>query len=142
MMGFSRFGRKPAAEPTSPEAALINAAATLAGALAKENAALEALDLGRAADMVFDKSRALTAFEDACRNMAGVKISDTTRRQAAEILSGELQSLARKNKRLLERGMFVQKRVLALFARAAVGRDVPCYGPAERTAPVAISAKA
>lgn len=140
------FSRKATPPPLDPAADLIGAAVRLVGMLDRENLALTALDLAGAAALVTDKSAALAAFQTACERMGGRRITDPDHAQAATLLSQQLQDLAKDNSHLLERALFVQKRVIALFARAAVSSDGERYGARGGTAPsiraVAVSARA
>jgi hypothetical protein len=95
----------------------------LAAVLAEENAALERLDLGRAAGMVAAKEAALSA----------VAAEPPPPPPRLAILGG----LARDNRRLLEHAIATQARVLELVAaaaRAAMTSEVPgpCYGDSQR----------
>ncbi len=83
----------------------------LAEALAAENAALLALNLPRAASMLADKQAALAAFNAAKRGGA----TTPALRQAAE----QLRAAADENRRLLERAITVQTRVIGIVAQAA-----------------------
>ncbi len=102
---------------------LIEAAVRLADILAAENAALVAMDLAGAAKLLGDKQAAT---------------ADLTAAQAATLfapagmkeVAGRLSDLADENRRLLERAIAVQKRVLGTVARAAqAANPQPQYGP-------------
>jgi hypothetical protein len=97
--------------------AFIDAAARLADALARENQALTALDLALAASLLADKQRAADAFL-AAQTLAPHDAS-VTRHPAARDLAARLASLAEENRRLLERAIAVQGRVIGVLARAA-----------------------
>jgi hypothetical protein len=124
---------------------LLTVAETLAEALAKENAALLAMDLSRVAALVADKAAALRALADA-QTRGPIR---QAQRPAAEQLGARLGELLEQNKRLLEIAMQVQGRVLATIARALPGvmAPAPRYGAngvlaaARRTAPMALSAR-
>jgi hypothetical protein len=109
----------------------------LADTLEAENTALAALDLPRAAGMLADKQRAVTA-------LAAVR-SVPARSEAADRVARRLQALAVENKRLLERAIAVQGRVIGVIARAAAPEVPAGYGSGritERPAPIALSARA
>ena len=116
---------------------LIQAGNRLAGALEAENAALSALDLPGAAALLADKQRAVA--ELAAASPLAVP------NPAGERIARRLQALAQENKRLLERAIAVQGRVIGVVAHAAV-RDVSpaSYGRlrGQRPAAFALSAKA
>jgi hypothetical protein len=91
----------------------------LAAVLEAENGALERLDLARAAGMLAAKQAALEAIENA-----------PPPEQSRLAATGEL---ARANQCLLEHGIAIQARVLALVAEAArtamaSEAPAPCYG--------------
>ena len=120
------------------------AAEGLAELLARENAALAAMDLPSATALVEAKRAAAEAFVAAqakAVSSGAVAVPDVVRR---------LGELASENRLLLERAMAVQQRVLAIIAEAAprVSAVAPRYGAAgglvgARTAlPVAIAASA
>jgi hypothetical protein len=116
---------------------LIAAGTLLSDALEAENTALIALDLPRAAGMLADKQRAL----------AGLAAAPTEpgSHEAAERMARRLRALAVENKRLLERAIAVQGRVIGVIARASTAAAAPVgYGAARtrRPPPFALSAKA
>lgn len=126
--------------------ALIDAAVRLADLLARENAALAALDLSRAAAMLAEKQNAAAAFALACEracpaDVAGAGVLSVARR---------LDAAAAENRRLLERGIAVQSRVLAVVASAvprALAAQAPRYGaggapPATARGALALSMRA
>ena len=123
---------------TQPVQAAVDA---LSAVLAQENAALTALDPRRAAGLLEAKRQATDALARAGTLHPGALPSRT----AAE----RLRDLALENRRLLERAITVQGRVIGIVARAAA-RPVaaPRYaahgGMARvgRTGPVALSARA
>jgi hypothetical protein len=125
---------------------LVEAAVRLADVLARENAALAALDLSRAAAMLAEKQDAASVFALAWERAHpaganGVEILSLARR---------LDTAVAENRRLLERGIAVQGRVLAVVARAvpsALAAEAPRYGaggrqPAPPRAPLALSLRA
>ncbi len=122
----------------------MRAAEGLAELLARENAALAAMDLPSATALVEAKRAAADAFVAAqakAVSSGAVPVPDVVRR---------LSDLAAENRLLLERAMAVQQRVLAIIAEAAprASAVAPRYGAAgglvgARTAlPVAIAASA
>jgi len=122
----------------------MRAAEGLAEMLARENAALAAMDLPSATALVEAKRAAADAFVAAqarAVSSGAVAVPEVVRR---------LSELAAENRLLLERAMAVQQRVLAIIAEAAprASAVAPRYGAAgglvgARTAlPVAIAASA
>ncbi len=92
---------------------LVEAATDLADMLDRENAALAALDLAAAAALAESKRRVTDSFLAARARAPAGPLG-----QEAERIATRLRDLAAENKRLLERAMFVQGRVLATIARA------------------------
>lgn len=128
---------------------LILAGHRLAEALRAENEALAALDLPRAAVLAGPKIAASDAF--AAAYAAQVKHGSAPEgpvRQAAALLAGRLDELGRENRRLLERAVALQSRVIETIAGAALPKaQVQGYAPAGRAAParapaLALSARA
>ena len=118
---------------------LMDAGTALAETLEAENSALTALDLPRAGAMLARKQRALADLAAAAARV------DTPSHHAADRVARRLQALAVENKRLLERAIAAQGRVLEVVARAAVPAEAPTgYAPArgQRPAAFALSAKA
>jgi len=107
--------------------ALIAAAVRLAEVLARENAALAALDLAGAAAMLAEKQHAGTAFALAWERARPLAPIADARDVVA--LARRLEAASVENRRLLERGIVVQNRVLAAVARA-VPRALAARGPA------------
>lgn len=112
---------------------LLQAGQRLAEALQAENEALAALDLTRAAALATAKVEACDAFaaaqaaaakeEEATRAQDGAATSSPTEeRLAAEQLALRLQSLSVENRRLLERAIALQSRVIETIAGAALPR--------------------
>ncbi|MGC8469333.1 MAG: hypothetical protein ACP5NI_05440 [Acetobacteraceae bacterium] len=97
--------------------ALIDAAVALADTLAAENAALGGLDLARAASLLPAKERATEAFL-AAQAAPGLVRSATAATQASSDLGRRLGALVLENRRLLERALAVQGRVVATVVRA------------------------
>ena len=94
---------------------LLDAAAAMAEALEAENAALAALDIGAAVRMYArkrDTAAALAAARATAKPTAG-------QRRRAETLTRALLDLTSENKRLLERALYVQGRIMRTLARAA-----------------------
>jgi hypothetical protein len=131
---------------------LIDAAVALATTLAEENAALEALDLAGAAALLREKDGVTAAFVAAQRRAAerpgGLLVG--VQRETAEQLGRQLCDLAAENRRLLERAILVQRRVVGAMARAvpkAIG-GAGRYGAtgamavARRPPPVMMSSRA
>jgi hypothetical protein len=116
---------------------LIAAGIRLADTLEAENAALGALDLPRATGLLADKQRVVAGLVAAQAAPAS--------RDAAERMARRLQALAIENKRLLERAIAAQGRVIGVIAGAATAAAAPqTYGSARahRPAAFALSAKA
>jgi hypothetical protein len=118
--------------------ALHDAAAALAEALAAENAALAAFDLGRAAAMLPAKQAAADAL---------AALLPATPEDAARPLAARLRDLLAENRVLLERAIRVQGRVLRLVAQALPQPLPRRYGATGAAAagsvtPVIVSARA
>jgi hypothetical protein len=108
-------------------AALHSAVRTLSELLRQENEALLAMDFGRAGALLASKHTAADALAAAWRAASG-DIPE------ADLL--KLGALADENRRLLNRAMRVQRRVLDLVARAARGaQPASRYGASGRAAP-------
>ncbi len=106
---------------------LPTAAASLAALLEQENRLLEALDLAAAAALLPAKQTATDAF---VRAQAHAKLRGgipPAGREAAISLGTHLRTLAAENRRLLERGLAAQGRVIAVIARAV--RTHPLMAP-------------
>ncbi len=102
---------------------LLTATNRLCDVLAAENAALAALDLPRAAAMLDAKQAAMAALT------AARSAGPTPHSPALQQGVGRLRELAEENRRLLERGLAVQSRVLAVIASAArASHPAPRYG--------------
>ncbi len=116
---------------------LIIAGTRLAEALRAENEALSRLDLLRAATLADAKMRASDAFAAAFAATArtGAK-AQGAERATADALSSRLKDLGEENRRLLERAISVQSRVIESIAGAALPRAQPAtYGGAGFRAP-------
>jgi len=128
---------------------LILAGHRLAEALRAENEALAALDLPRAARLAGPKITASDAFAAAYAAQAKHgSAPEGPVRQAATLLAGRLDELGRENRRLLERAVALQSRVIETIAGAALPKaQVQGYAPVGRAAAarppaLAISARA
>ena len=116
---------------------LIIAGVRLADALREENDALSRLDLPRAATLADVKVRASDAFAAAFAAAAktGAK-PQGTERATTDALSSRLKDLGVENRRLLERAISVQSRVIETIAGAAMPRAQPTtYGGSGFRAP-------
>ena len=117
---------------------LNEAAEHLAAVLTRENTALAALDLRRAAGMLAEKQQAAAAFV-AAQPGAGAPPAELAQR---------LHDLAQDNRLKLEHAMAVQRRIIGIIARAIRGNaPAPRYGAtgaiaAPRTGPFTLSARA
>ncbi len=115
---------------------LTEAAEHLAAVLARENAALAALDLRGAAGMLAEKQQAAAAFVAA---QPGGRTPSTE-------LAQRLRGLAQENRARLEHAVAVQRRIIGIIARAIRGTaPAPRYGATGAMAagrPVAITLSA
>jgi hypothetical protein len=100
--------------------ALMVAAGRLAEALRAENEALARLDLRAAAELVAPKRQATDAFAAAyeAARRCGARAAGPDR-TAAEEVAGRLRDLSSENRRLLERAIELQARVIETIAGAA-----------------------
>jgi hypothetical protein len=117
--------------------ALLTAGLRLAEALRAENEALAALDLPRAAGLATTKVQASDAFAAAFAAAAktGAQAQGPLR-QTAEDLTARLQLLGAENRRLLERAIAIQSRVIETIAGAALPRHTGAgYGAPGRRPP-------
>lgn len=110
--------------------ALLHAGQRLAEALREENEALARLDLSRASSLATSKVQASDAF--AAAYGAATKTGSTAQgelRSAAEQLAERLRHLSEENRRLLERAISLQSRVIETIAGAALPATRPAtYG--------------
>lgn len=116
---------------------LMEAGTALAETLEAENSALAVLDLPQAGAMLARKERALA-------DLAAAQANKTSH-DAADRMARRLHALALENKRLLERAIAAQGRVIEVVARAAAAAEAPRgYGNERGVRPVAfaLSAKA
>jgi hypothetical protein len=132
--------------------AVILAGQRLAEALRAENEALAALDLSRATGLATAKMQATDSFAGAhaaAAKLGAHAIEGTEQRRAAESLTTRLADLGAENRRLLERAIALQSRVIETIAGAAIPRAAPGgYGAAgarsmpHQTPALALSARA
>jgi hypothetical protein len=116
--------------------ALLATGQRLAEALQAENEALSALDLPSAAGLATAKMQAADAFAAAfaAARKTGARAEGLERRTAAD-LTDRLQHLGQENRRLLERAIAIQSRVIETIAGAALPRGGSgAYGAAGRPA--------
>ena len=133
---------------------MIAAGEALAETLARENAALAAMDLAAAARLYPGKDAAAAAFSAAGDTVIDGMVDSLSaeQRRLARELAERLRRLVEENRRLLERAMHVQGHVLGTVARAMAQvsprRQPPRYGAsgaladARRQPPVVLSARA
>ncbi|MFC7735580.1 hypothetical protein ACFQX4_06910 [Roseomonas sp. GCM10028921] len=110
--------------------ALLNAGQRLADALREENEALARLDLSRAATLAGAKVQATDAFSAAygAATRTGAA-AEGELRAATEKLALRLRDLSDENRRLLERAIDLQSRVIETIAGAALPASRPTtYG--------------
>jgi len=128
---------------------VVAAAMRLADAIAAENAALAAFNLPAAIAAGAGKQRAAEAFEAALRTQTAP--TERGPRQQVEMIGRRLAVLATENRRLLERAITAQRRVMQIIARAGrreLAARTTRYGAygapiaAARPRPMAISARA
>jgi hypothetical protein len=115
----------------------------LAELLNRENAALAALDFRRATALLPEKTAAISDLT-ASHVAAGTLPSGHA---DLDLIGRSLAGLASENRRLLERAIVVQQRVIGIVARAAAtAANEPAYGAHGRKArisrPMAFSARA
>ena len=108
---------------------LLAAGQRLAEALRAENEALASLDLNKAADLAAAKVQASDAFAAAYAAAAktGAKPEGPARRSTAEMAT-RLQHLGEENRRLLERAIGIQSKVIETIATAALPRAATSPG--------------
>lgn len=114
--------------------AVMHAAQRLVEALRAENEALARLDLAAAADLARGKRQAADAFEAA---YAAANRTDTRavgpERTRAEAIALSLRDLTAENRRLLERAIALQARVIEAIAGAARPAAPGTYGARGRS---------
>ncbi len=114
---------------------LLAAGGRLADALLAENEALARLDLPGAAGLSGAKMRAADAFAAAfaAASKVGARPEGAAQREGARDMAARLETLGAENKRLLQRAVSVQSRVIETIAGAALPRAAnPVYGAAGR----------
>ncbi len=114
---------------------LLAAGGRLADALLAENEALARLDLPGAAGLSGAKMRATDAFAAAfaAASKVGARPEGASQREGARNMAERLEALGAENKRLLQRAISVQSRVIETIAAAALPRAAnPVYGAAGR----------
>ncbi len=126
---------------------LMIAAQRLAEALRAENEALARLDLAAAATLATPKRQASDAFAAAyeAARRSGTRAEGEDRRSAEEV-AGRLRDLSAENRRLLERAIELQARVIETIAGAA-RPATGTYGERGRArdagaAPISVAARA
>jgi hypothetical protein len=129
---------------------LLQSAGALADTLAAENRALAGLDFVRAVTLLGAKLRATDAFIAAHEQVASAPDEMRGRRRLFTDVAARLRELAAENKRLLERAVIVQGRVIGAIVSAVpkVVGGVPRYGAGgvlaetTRVRPMALSSRA
>jgi hypothetical protein len=114
---------------------LLAAGDRLADALRAENEALARLDLPGAAGLAGAKMRCADAFAAAfaAASKVGARPEGAAQRDGARDMAARLEALGAENKRLLQRAVAVQSRVIETIAAAAMSRAAdPVYGAAGR----------
>ena len=106
---------------------IVAATRDLTDALEAENAALVALDLAAAGRLLDRKQAAAEAFTEAQRRAIAARATVDTK--ALRLAAVRLKTATEDNRRLLERAIGVQHRVLGILAQAARKADpAPRYG--------------
>ena len=127
---------------------LIQSAIALADTLAEENRALDRLEFAHALSLLEAKMRATSAFIAAQAHAASAVPEARAHRQPMEATAARLRDLAAENKRLLERAIIVQRRVIGCIVGALPrSESAPRYGASGAFAgrhvrPMALSARA
>ncbi len=119
---------------------LVASAVRLGDLLARENTALAALDLSGAAAMLAEKQEAAAGFALACERAGADAEGASLPAPELAALARRLDAAAAENRRLLERAVVVQGRVIATVARAvprALAAAAPRYGAGGGAAPPA-----
>ena len=126
---------------------LLATAERLADVLAAENAALAAMDLPRAVALLPAKQE----WADALLATGSISAADAPLRARIDACGQRLNILAEENRRLLDRALTVQARVIGVIARASrreLARQARAYGThggfvaPSRPPAIAISARA
>jgi flagellar biosynthesis/type III secretory pathway chaperone len=127
---------------------LLVAAQRLAEALRAENAALAELDLQSAGELAEAKRHASEAFAAAfeAARKGGARAEGELRARA-EAMAADIRDLSAENRRLLERAIELQSRVIETLAVAARPATPPTYGSrgalrSGRSTPFAVSSRA
>lgn len=115
---------------------MLQAGLRLEEALRAENEALARLDMTRAAALATVKVQASDAFAAATTAAGrGGARPDGEERERAQGLAGNLRDLAAENRRLLERAIALQSRIIETIAGAAIPASRPTtYGDAGQRA--------
>lgn len=127
---------------------LIIAAQRLAEALRAENEALARLDLTQAATLALPKQQASDAFAAAYDAASRTNTrAEGGERAQAEALAGGLRDLGLENRRLLERAIDLQSRVIETIAGASRPKGPGTYGDRGRnregrSGPLSLSSRA
>lgn len=113
----------------------------LAAVLERENSALSAMDMRRAAALLPEKTAAMADLTALAARAPG------TTNPVVSAAASRLDGLARENRHLLERAIAAQQRVIGIIVGAATSVAVePGYGAAGRRAgvrvPMALSTRA
>ncbi len=110
-----------------PEHSLAHAADALASVLEQENQALEALDFAAALSLLGAKRKATISFVEAEKQVGSLPAAA---RPGIGARCSRLRTLVADNRRLLERALKAQGRVIAVIARAAHSgpEAAPRYG--------------
>ncbi len=142
---------------SAPPSRLLAVAPRLAETLEHENAALDAFDIARATDLVDAKAEALADMQMLIAERAVARAEATqltTRRDETdevERLGRRLMVAVERNKRLLQRALVVQGRIIGMIARAvprAMAMNASRYGSQGRIhaqdleQPIALSSRA
>jgi len=123
--------------PPRQPSTLIAVASRLAETLEQENAALDAFDIARATGLVDAKAQALNdmqmliAERAAARAEANQPTACRDEKAEVERLGRRLMIAAERNKRLLQRALVVQGRIIGMIARAvprAMAMNASRYG--------------
>ncbi|HEY4251050.1 MAG TPA: hypothetical protein VGM87_07610 [Roseomonas sp.] len=108
---------------------LLRAGQRLAEALLAENAALAKLDLAQAGQLAGDKIRATDAFAAAAQSCQKLGTrAEGPERSVAQALTAQIADLGAENRRLLQRAIALQSRVIETIAQAALPAANPLPG--------------
>lgn len=129
---------------------LLRAGHRLAEALTAENEALAKLDMAQAGQLAGAKIRATDAFAAAAQSCQKLGTrAEGPERSVARALAAHIQSLGEENRRLLQRAIALQSRVIETIAQAALpsANQLPGYAALARrpiqqpAAAIALSAR-